>query len=931
MCLKLGHHFLKIQKDIKPYNNNRDDQKLEGHENYEHGENQNLKQTNKKQINCENIEEETLKLFDDDTQQTDCELFQELNQQFLKDTFRETQKYSDDDENIKVFLEVQVQPEFQDNNEEQIMHKKDFKLDLKIVFESEEEEEKKEGENTHLQSDKEKKNVEKQIEVKDCNKNRLQEIESEPNNKKRKITKEQHSENIEDVDGLIDEGNIKINSIKEQKSRKEIEVESMKSNEKLKKKIKLKLKKSNINIEKMGQGSFDLSVIQQVNEKLYNNVAVSFERVIKPLEERIHDICNTYFPIECKLRQKCNDDIQTNTPINKDVNNQTLSDETHVISQVVDDKTKYSLKGIKISENDKKSEFPNEKSKNNQSELPLNVNEKINNLGETKTHGIKEKKQEKSKEIVETEESFDLVILYDSDKKNIKEITQHKVNVLQINYNEEIIAKFEENSQQNVHKNVDHQIQELDEIMKPEVEKQKQTFLKKLTQEDFCLQFRFFKEEENISSVSAVGGSISTTEEISNELLRHKLYNEEQVKLNESSCIQEVSQKYSDDSDVDVETLSDTVNDLERKIQNEFEVIEEEIPVSLGDSCIDTTENNSNTLLKRETQNGFLLELLEDSDVDIETFSDTVEDTERQIQHEAEVGTEMFEEELSSNASFDEEDYCNSFSKCVEINEVIEVVEEYEVVNGVKTIVGYQSPTDVKCSLTKQKKHEKIDKDSNVQDEYGKSLSTLETTNLNEVENSNSIIKNVQQLDDILREKMREKLHSRSNGSSTLNENMELESNKEQKLTNDRASSYYKVHNEHQNTLLELKNDFKNTQQELNNVEKLSEKLLQKHNKKKFTVDLPKKFHELKLVDKNLSKELEELNEEVNKLEPELQHSVQFEESKINPISKKEPYNIFEKLHAIHNKQLIKFSESNNWPENVSKYCKVYILIQFKI
>lgn len=936
MCLKLGHNFLKIQKDITPYKKKRDEEKLEEYENYENDGNQNLKKTNRKQLNCDNnilhnIEGETLKLFDDNTQQTECELFQELNQQFLNDSFKKTQKYPNEDENIQVFLEVQVQPEFQDNNtKEQIMPERDLKLDLKIVFESEEEE------NTQLQLDKEKKNVEKQTEVKYCSKNRLQEIESEPINKKRKLTKEQHHKNIEDVDRLkINESNIKTNDDNEQKSKEEVEIKSIEPNEMLKKKIEKKLKKSNVINEKMVQGKFDSSVIQQANEKFLNNFAVSFEKVIKPIEVKINDICGTYFPIECKLRQTFNNDVQTNTPIHKDVNNLTVSDKNHVVSQFVDNKTKYSLNGDEntMFENDKRSEFSNEKSINNKSELLLNFDEKANKivLDETKTHGAIKKKKEKFKEIVETEESFDLVILYNSDQKNIEEKTLHDVNVLQINYNEEILAKFEENSL----KNLDNKIQEVGERVNSEIEKQKQKFLWKQRKEDLCLQFCFFREEENISSVPSVGSSISTIEETSNELLKHNLYNEEQVKFNESCCVQEFSQKYSDDSNVDIETLSDTVDDTERKILNEYKVIketpEEEIPVYPVDISIDTIEENSNKLLEPElddeeeikvSENSFPQGLLEDSDVDIETFSDTVEDVEKPIQYDAEVCLEMFEEEttLSSNTSFDEEDYCNSFRNCVEINEVIEVVEEYEVVNGLKSDVDYQSPTVVKSSSIKQKNHEEIDKNSNEQDEYGKSLLTLETTNQNEVENSNKRLKNVQQLDEILREKMRKELHSQLNGSYALNENMKLESNKEQELTNDRQSSCYQVLNKQRETLLELKNGFQNTQQEFNNIDKLSKKLLQKHNEKKVKIDLPKKFHELKLVDKNLSNELEELSKEVNEFEPELQRSVQFKDSNINHIiSKEEPYDIFKKLRSIHDKQLIKFSESNEWPENVSK------------
>lgn len=957
MCLKLAHNFVRVRKDTKPYSDNRDKKKLEKHKKHGCERNQNLKKNHKRQLNfnnnqgnnvLHNIRGETIKLFDDNVQQADRELFQELNQQFQEDSFRETQKNPNEDENMQLHLEVQVEPEFQNNDgKEQKTSERDIKLDLKIVFESEVEEDhqKQFDENTQVQLDKEKKIVGNQTKVKHCSKKRLQDIESEPKNKKHKLLKVQHCQNVEDNDEFkINEGDIEING-EEQMSKKRVEVKSTKSCEMLKKKIENKMKKSNIDIEQIKQGNFDLSVYQKVNEKFLNNLAVSFEQVMKPLEKRISDICSTYFPIECKLHQKCNDDIQTNTAEHKDGNKifqQTLSGKTSVVSQVVDDKMKYTVSEdkIKVFEKDKKSELHDEKKKSNKDESLLNLNEEI----ET-NYGVTEKKLEKSIEKVETEESFDLVILYNSDQKDKDEKTPHNLNVLQINYNEEIMKKFEEKYQQNIHENLDHLDQEADERIQFESKEQKQKFLKKKVKEDVSLQFRFFREEENISLASSIDSSISTTEENSSELLNYKLYNEEQVKLNKSSCIQELSQEDSDDSNVDVETFNDTADNLERKILKEsnvnIEIFKEEISTSVSpvDSSICTNENFSNKLLKYElvneeqiklNVNGCAQELsLEDSDVDIETFSDTAENTERLIQTDTEVCIETFDKEstLSSNTSFDEEDYCNNFSKYVEINEVIEEVEEYDIVNEQKIVVGNHFPTDIQSLLTKQKKNENINKDSNVQYEYENALSKVEIKNLNNVETS-STIKNTQQLDEIPKEQIIKELHSQCNA---FNDNMELEYKKERKLTNNRSSNHHQVLNEHQKNLLELKTNFQKTEQEFDHLQqKLSKKKLKKLDKKKpiEITDLPNQFHELKLGDENLQEELKEFEKDYNELKSEFQHSVQFEESNSNSIPKKEkPYSLFKQLFDIHDKKLLEFSKATTWPENVSKYLQLHIIL----
>lgn len=348
---------------------------------------------------------------------------------------------------------------------------------------------------------------------------------------------------------------------------------------------------------------------------------------------------------------------------------------------------------------------------------------------------------------------------------------------------------------------------------------------------------------------------------------------------------------------------------------------------------------NSNELLNHDFENEEQIKLnksgctkefsLEDSDVDVETFSDIVDDFEKQT--ETEVCIEMFENESthSSNSSLDKEDYYSCFSGCVEVNEVIEVVEEYDVikkcdvVNGYISRTGIQTLTDEKSSLDKQKKHKKTDGDINIQHECGEALKqTLETHNPNKLKDltPNEETKNKQKLVEREREQTTEKSHLQCNS---------IKYETKQDLTNNMPLS--QVLNQNQ-ILDEIKNEFHNIKCELKGVEQQ-----QQINEKRSIelVDFPKKFNELKLIDQNLQKELENFEKDYCKLESEFQHDVQFEESNLNYITEEKPFNIFEKLFAIHNKKLDQFAESKKWPENVSKYSKITyfidIILQFLI
>lgn len=182
----------------------------------------------------------------------------------------------------------------------------------------------------------------------------------------------------------------------------------------------------------------------------------------------------------------------------------------------------------------------------------------------------------------------------------------------------------------------------------------------------------------------------------------------------------------------------------------------------------------------------------------------------------------------------------------------------------------------------------------------------------------------------IKQEKFEEELHLQfKKFQKEFYANLKIEYDKEQQLkVNDTFNPVLsRVFDEQQQTFYELKDEFNEIKQEYKTYvqQQIFEGLQREMDETQLLEfeEFPEKFeNEPNLpINDDIHKEFVELQRDCYELESEFMYNVPFEfkEDNLSQIFNEKPLNLFEKLNAIHKKELCKFVDSDQWPEKVSK------------
>lgn len=314
-----------------------------------------------------------------------------------------------------------------------------------------------------------------------------------------------------------------------------------------------------------------------------------------------------------------------------------------------------------------------------------------------------------------------------------------------------------------------------------------------------------------------------------------------------------------EDSDVEIEDFEEKLQDYS-VIENDehSETIQENTKLKIGASEKAIIEDSRLKIGDSEK------EVQEDSDVDIEGF-------EGEILEFPDVKIEDFDEESQENTDLDVEDV--SEEEFNDRNEVVEIMEDIEEDIEVESNCSNSS---VENSIPSEKTPTTICNESYFTINPDSKLKYDEEENLKIIDSANSTI----MLTDHIKEQQK----------------------------------FFKL--KHQ--LDDLSQEYKGYVQQrvLNKLQQeVDDKQLQEMK------IFPDTFNEVKLnTDEDFQKEIDELQSELYQLEPEyMRDEPYFEVDNASQKLKEKPYDLFEKLHSIHRKQLCKFGNSKEWPERVNK------------
>lgn len=392
----------------------------------------------------------------------------------------------------------------------------------------------------------------------------------------------------------------------------------------------------------------------------------------------------------------------------------------------------------------------------------------------------------------------------------------------------------------------------------------------------------------------------------------------------QKSCEEELDEDLLEDSDI--------VGEIQEHLEGKLEKVQED--------C------------KRESDD-------EDSFIDVEGLD------EEEIQNEIDTQPVpiLFEDSLPNSEEESEEENEEHFGECVDINIVTEVVEDYIVEKRVidNTVIEERIPTEVYCKLNKcsieakelnssteelntLKRKKSINKKVKQNLFMKKQVKFKE--NAQEVENETqghnfvktqqkfkNFVENIPDLEKIPpelkieQEQIDYKLQQRFREfQEDFYKIFKQEYGKGKKIFNSDSSTF----NEQQQTFYELKDEFNKIKEDYKSfvLQKFFEDLQQKIDKENLLgiEELPKELNDnlYPKIDEHIEKEFAKIERDYYELEPEFKYNVplEFELNNSNKNNKKKlkkkPFNLFDKLHSIHQKKLCEFAKATTWPENVS-------------
>lgn len=438
-------------------------------------------------------------------------------------------------------------------------------------------------------------------------------------------------------------------------------------------------------IEKLNK---TFSYSEQIN--FFENLPSLFDQSSSEIRDKIKTLCNEYFQefdniaetefegvINAETIQKISRILEQE--VNEEVNQKLMSETQHGVDK----------NALQIVEKDIQSTFHGQ----NERELLLNVDEKYYDEN-------KEKSQEETIEIPqETSEdvfkNFDVVITFNPNIQEDDTETEQTVNrKVQVQFNEEFLKKFQEDTIQNVHEN-QQQFNEAD--------KQSKYLINDVTNKKIQLKQEFneetilaSKENEQIEFFEYIQDEVDEEKELdlsketqidNNKQLQQRLDKEMREKLNQGiykavhleleffrkTHADVSSQESTIQNEIFIESFKKELLNNSGKISQEFgentpknaDDSEEEIEElqDKSDVCCDKSKEMSKTLnpITDKAQETFLGGLQEESDVDVEEFEDEdyknfvdkfkedVKDKYQFNNSESDVDIESFENETQGN------------------------------------------------------------------------------------------------------------------------------------------------------------------------------------------------------------------------------------------------------------------------------------------
>lgn len=451
--------------------------------------------------------------------------------------------------------------------------------------------------------------------------------------------------------------------------------------------------------------------------------------------------------------------------------------------------------------------------------------------------------------------------------------------------------------------------------------------------------------EEKLDEKELEDSDVNYKEEIQKDLdnLRREKSDSEMLENYGVSLDEILKKEKQEDSDIKGTTHKSPEEELVVELQKNIDVpskMQEEL-----EDIFDKVQKN----YKKESDE-------ENSYIDVEGFDEEEREREFDIQSVLEFTGESLQKSDEESEEESEEENKEDFGKCVDINIVTEVVEDYIVEKSVQDSTPVEtfistnvcSALDKFCTAGKEVKSSTeelntVERSKRINKKVKQKCFTKEQVKFNEnVQEHNFVgmqqkfknfIETIKDLDEIPPELKIEQEQIDNKFQKRFREFQEdfykmfkQEYDKGKKMFNSDLTTL----NEQKQTYYELKNEFHKIKEEYKSfvLQKFFEDLQQKIDRENLLSieELPKELNDnlFPQIDEHIEKEFAEIERDCYGLEPEFKYNVPLEfefdgSSKNNKKKlKKKPFDLFKKLHSIHQKKLCEFAKATTWPENVS-------------
>jgi len=649
-----------------------------------------------------------------------------------------------------------------------------------------------------------------------------------------------------------------------------------------------------------------------------------------------------------------------------------------------------------------------------QGKIQINVNEALQNFcnNENKQFEFNDEIKKVNKNW-EMEDRNETQVMEENNKLNFYDKIREVEGELQKNSKEKVVYKMQQKIEDNMEIDFDKELKIEDKTLLQQYFKNEQ--MQERNNEKNCQQLEFVNKIQ-----------------IEGEFVNIDLQDFEiDIETSKRKCLKksdDLQQKLGVDTEDDIEELQKKSNVYFNKFQKKMlvglsrEMEDETFDVDMEELDVDIEGLDVNNIgefdgdIQVEIKNKIELDTEEESEIDVEEFEEKLsKDFEDVIQNDFQVYIEQSKQEMQdefkvSQQKFDKllfqetdeklllkskiplQNIEYEMDKFKEINEVVEVVDEFETesISSVDCFISTNkefnpiresSSTDKSisreesaspeygCSYSeeefsyaeekfssKEEKYSFAEEYGSADDEFSspeEDFNRVVRLNLNtkkqikynkntqkfkeelqEFENLQfENLKNIQDIDKvplelkIQKEKFENEYHQQFNKfQKEFYSNLKLKCDNEQKCKVNKSFKpvFSKVLDNQQQIFYELNDNFHEIKQEYKGFvqQKMFEELQREMDEKLLLENVPKICkNELNLIDEDIHKEFLELQRDCNKLESEFMYNVplKLEENDVNHLLKQEPFNLFKKLHSIHEQKLNNFVRSKQWPENVSK------------